>query len=97
MATAKILPPPAKVEKAIGEVRSVDYCGIGLSLAEELDVSEDSPAYVGIDVKDDAARKGALAKFAFGKCLEEYKAIETCMTDNVGEISHSFVPSPPPL
>lgn len=95
MATAKVLPPPASVGGAIGEVRSVDYCGIGLSLAEEVDVSEDSAAYAGIDVTDDGARKAALAKFAYDKVVEEYLAIETCMTDAVAEISHSFSPSPP--
>jgi glycerol-3-phosphate O-acyltransferase len=95
MATAKILPPPAKLEKSIGEVRSVDFCGVGLSLAEEVDVSADSIAYKGIDANDDGARKAALAKFAHEKVVEEYKAIEMCMTDVVGEISHAFVPSKP--
>jgi glycerol-3-phosphate O-acyltransferase len=95
MATANILPPPPTLEKDLGEVRSVDYCGIGLSLAEELDVSPESPAYEGVDVNDDAARKAALAKFAHGRVVEEYMVIEKCMTDDVGEIDHSFVPLAP--
>jgi glycerol-3-phosphate O-acyltransferase len=97
MATFNILPPPATVEKKkkANEARTVDYCGVGLSLAEEIDVSANSPAYKGVDVSDDAARKAALAKFGYDRVVEEYKVIESCMTDNVGEIDHAFAPSMP--
>lgn len=40
MASAEICPPPARVEKALGEQREVNFHGVGISIGEELNTKE---------------------------------------------------------
>ena len=98
MATADIMPPPKVTEKALGEARTVAYSGVGLSLTEELDFSESSIAYKGVDSDDAAERKAALARYGYERVCEEYKRIDGCMhlADDVPlDTSNAFVPAKP--
>ena len=98
MATHDIMPPPKATEKSLGEDRTVAYSGVGLSLAAELDVSDNSPAYEGVDMDDAVARKGALAAYGYEKVVEEYKKIDGCMHGDDTEpldTTDAFIPRRP--
>ena len=66
MATYDIMPPPASKEKALGEVRIVNYTGAGLSLGEEIDVTAETGVWAkGLKEDDDEAQ--ALTDFIWDK------------------------------
>jgi len=75
MATYDVMPPPEQTGGNLGEERNVNYTGVGLSLAEEIDVVNGSWA----EGLEDNERKPALAEEAFRRVTSEYNRIEGCM------------------
>jgi len=75
MATYDIMPPPATTEKELGETRIVNFTGVGLSVGEEIDVTETGPW---MTHSDDVDKAQLLSKYIWQKVVEEYKEIEAC-------------------
>eukprot|EP00746_Dinoflagellata_sp_MGD_P001330 gnl/MRDRNA2_/MRDRNA2_102503_c0_seq1.p1 gnl/MRDRNA2_/MRDRNA2_102503_c0~~gnl/MRDRNA2_/MRDRNA2_102503_c0_seq1.p1 ORF type:complete len:500 (+),score=98.76 gnl/MRDRNA2_/MRDRNA2_102503_c0_seq1:178-1677(+) len=78
MASAEILPPPATVQKDLGEERVMDFRGVGISVAEELDTKG---ILDGIEDKSEQAE--VLSKAAYEKVTQMYKPLADVVYDGV--------------
>lgn len=67
MVSAEIMPPPATVEKKLGEKRVIEYHGVGISIGKELD---DEKILGGIEGKSEKTE--AYTKAAYEKVNELY-------------------------
>jgi glycerol-3-phosphate O-acyltransferase len=76
MASAEILPPPAAVEKTLGEERVMDFRGVGISVGDELDTTA---ILDGIEDKGEQAQ--ALAVAAYEKVTKVYKPLADVIYD----------------
>lgn len=70
MYTYRVMPPPAAVEKSIGEARVMAHAPVGLALCEELDA-----AALAAGIEDKEARQAALADAAWTAVCAEYDAM----------------------
>ena len=80
MATYEVMPPPATLEKSLGEKREVRFTGVGLSVGSEVDVS-DSAAWAAALPADapPEARQKALADHVLACVTDEFNVIAGCM------------------
>jgi len=84
MATYDIMPPPSQSEKDIGEKRVVNYTGVGLSLGEEIDVS--NTGEWAENLSDEADLPVALSEYIWGKVKLEYDKISKYCDPKAEEI-----------
>jgi glycerol-3-phosphate O-acyltransferase len=80
MATYEVMPPPATLEKSLGEKREVRFTGVGLAVGAETDVSDDAPwaKQLAADAAGEV-RQAALAKHVLDEVTVAYSAIAGCM------------------
>jgi glycerol-3-phosphate O-acyltransferase len=80
MATYEVMPPPASLEKSLGEKREVRFTGVGLSVAEEVDVSDKGAwaAALPADATPEV-RQAALASHVQAAVAAEFAVISGCM------------------
>jgi len=78
MSTYDIMPPPETTQKDLGEERIVNFTGAGLSVGEEIDVSQDGPWAQGVDLSDKAACSAALAEYVYSQVCDLYAPIVSC-------------------
>lgn len=78
MATYDIMPPPATTEKELGEKRVVNYTGVGLSLGEEIDVSDAGEWRKEIAAGEDMDEAKQLSTYIWRQVLSEYLEIDAC-------------------
>lgn len=74
MVSWKMMPPPVKIEEAIGERRKTNFAGVGISVTPEIDVDA-----VLKDLGDDAdqeTKQAALAAHARTICEEEFLKLQ---------------------
>jgi glycerol-3-phosphate O-acyltransferase len=80
MATYEVMPPPASLEKSLGEKREVRFTGVGLSIGAEVDVSETAAWAKAVPADAPAeARQAALAAHVQAAVKEEFEVIAGCM------------------
>ncbi len=79
MATYEVMPPPASLEKSLGEKREVRFTGVGLSIAAEVDLSPDAAWAAGLAADASEARQAALAAAVQAAVAEEFAVIQGCM------------------
>ena len=80
MATYEVMPPPATLEKSLGEKREVRFTGVGLAVAEKVDVSDKGAWAAGLAADaTPEARQAALADFVLAKVKAEFDVIAGCM------------------
>lgn len=84
MATYDTMPPPTSIGGDLGEVRVVTYCGCGLSLADEVDVSNSGQWAKGLQEGDDTAK--VLASHIYDKVCTEYAKIGPCMANDTPSV-----------
>uniref|UniRef100_A0A7S0RXK5 Phospholipid/glycerol acyltransferase domain-containing protein n=1 Tax=Pyramimonas obovata TaxID=1411642 RepID=A0A7S0RXK5_9CHLO len=83
MATYDTMPPPTSVGGDLGEERVVTYCGCGLGLSEEVDITENGLWYTTMDEDVDSRTEGEIrAKYIYGKVMEQYAKIGDCMDND---------------
>ena len=70
MYTYRVMPPPASVEKAIGEQRVMNHSPVGIALCEELDTEA-----LTAGIEDKEAKQVAVAEVAFTAVRKEYMAM----------------------
>ncbi|KAG2485182.1 hypothetical protein HYH03_016071 [Edaphochlamys debaryana] len=70
-----LMPPPKTVDKSIGEQRNTGFTGVGISVAEELDVVKLTE---GLDKEH---HKDALAKAAHTAVVAQFEAMEKAIHD----------------
>jgi glycerol-3-phosphate O-acyltransferase len=85
MATYDIMPPPSQSEKDIGEKRIVNYTGVGLSLGEEIDVSNSGEWTENLG--EEADLPIALSEYIWGKVKQEYDKISKYCDPKADEIA----------
>ena len=73
----KLMPPPATVDKALGERRLTNYTGVGISVAPRLDVDAITAPAAG----DKEAAQRLLAEAAHAAVTEQYVALDRAITD----------------
>jgi len=78
MSTYDIMPPPETTQKDLGEERIVNYTGAGLSVGEDIDVSENAPWAQGVDLGNRQASAQALCDYVYSQVCELYKPIASC-------------------
>lgn len=80
MATYEVMPPPATLEKSLGEKREVRFTGVGLAVGAETNVADDAPwaTQLAADAAPEA-RQAALAEHVLAAVTEGYTAIAGCM------------------
>jgi len=84
MATYSIMPPPDGRNTALGEKRVTKFTGLALSLAPEVDMSDDAswrPKPTGEAKADTEAAKAALTEHLFQQVCAEYDLLEPVMAD----------------
>ena len=69
------MPPPATTEKELGEKRIVNYTGVGLSLGNEIDVTDRGEWRTEDDDMDVTKQ---LSSYIWQQVLREYTTIEAC-------------------
>lgn len=78
MFTHDILPPPPSTQKDLGERRVVNMSKVGLSPAEEVDISDNGPWASGVDLEDLEAREKALSDHIYEfACVEYVRLVES--------------------
>lgn len=84
MATYDTMPPPTSVGGDLGEERVVTYCGCGLALSEEVDMSTSGEWYQAIENKEvDSHQEGeVLSKYIYDKVMAQYAKIGDCMDND---------------
>ncbi|KAL3142097.1 hypothetical protein ABBQ32_004718 [Trebouxia sp. C0010 RCD-2024] len=81
----EVMPPPAGLEKNLGERRLTGYAGTGISLAEELDVDA---LLSGIPAEQKQERQQKLTETAWQAAVKEFKLISDAIhNDNVRSTS----------
>ena len=80
MATYEVMPPPATLEKSLGEKREVRFTGVGVAIGPETDVSDDAPwaKQLSADAAPEA-RQAALAQHVQEEVTNVYNTIAGCM------------------
>ena len=73
----KIMPPPTKVVVELGEERIINHSGVGISLAEPLDVDKITE---GIDASDKTAVSRALTDATWEEMNKEYTKLDEAIT-----------------
>jgi glycerol-3-phosphate O-acyltransferase len=73
-----IMPPPASVDKSIGEARRVFHAPCGVALGAELDVAA---ATAGVAEGDKEGRQRALAEAAYAGVVREFEALRASIRD----------------
>ncbi|KAK9120503.1 hypothetical protein Syun_018120 [Stephania yunnanensis] len=82
-----IMPPPAKVEKEIGEQRVMSFHGVGLSVASEIKISD---VAAGIANPDEAKEAFSLA--LYHSVIQQYHVLKAAIHGNQGlNASNSMV------
>jgi len=75
MATYDIMPPPTAIGGGLGEVRTVNYTGCGISLGDEVDMTE-SGSWA---KAPEDQRLQVLTKTVYDSVMDQYNMIEGCM------------------
>ncbi len=68
LSTYSLMPPPPKVEKALGEMRSVSFTPVHLAFGEEIDMER----FPGHDLADKKSRREALSEHIFNEIAALY-------------------------
>ncbi|KAK9144241.1 hypothetical protein Sjap_004144 [Stephania japonica] len=82
-----IMPPPAKVEKDIGEQRMISFHGVGLSVASEIKFSD-----VAAEIADPDEAKEAFSLALYHSVIQQYHVLKAAIHGNQGlNASNSMV------
>ena len=82
----KIMPPPTKVVVELGEERIINHSGVGISLAEQLDIEKITKD---IDSGDKAAVAKAITDATWEEMNKEYVKLDKAITSNAGSAMQS--------
>ncbi|CAO2819676.1 unnamed protein product [Amaranthus hypochondriacus] len=74
-----IMPPPAKVEKEIGERRMISYHGVGISVAPEINDYD-----LSLDGKNEEEAKSAYTHALYNSVTEQYEVLKAAIHGKEG-------------